>query len=177
MTDNKGQLPVFNYKDNKMISDKPEGTMNFVSTTSKVQNEYEGPEGERIFPRALAQKLSFKSQVITLNARGFTGLSVGDLCSFEVPAYEPPGMDNPLGIDPYMSGRYIVRKIHHKISTVKDNHSMNLELIKDAVRVAYPEENLDILSKKENQDSLTYLQYELDDTIIDIAGNNNDVTA
>jgi hypothetical protein len=54
---------------------------------------------------------------------------------------------------------------------------MNLELIKDAVRVAYPEENLDILSKKENQDSLTYLQYELDDTIIDIAGNNNDVTA
>ena len=177
MTDNKGQLPVFNYKDNKMISDKPEGTMNFVSTTSKVQNEHEGPEGERIFPRALAQKLSFKSQVITLNARGFTGLSVGDLCSFEVPAYEPPGMDNPLGIDPYMSGRYIVRKIHHKISTVKDNHSMNLELIKDAVRVAYPEENLDILSKKENQDSLTYLQYELDDTIIDIAGNNNDVTA
>ena len=177
MTDNKGQLPVFNYKDNKMISDKPEGTMNFVSTTSKVQNEHEGPEGERIFPRALAQKLSFKSQVITLNARGFTGLSVGDLCSFEVPAYEPPGMDNPLGIDPYMSGRYIVRKIHHKISTVKDNHSMNLELIKDAVRVAYPEENLDILSKKENQDSLTYLQYELDDTIIDIAGTNNDVTA
>ena len=48
---------------------------------------------------------------------------------------------------------------------------MNLELIKDAVRVAYPEENLDILSKKENQDSLTYLQYELDDTIIDIASN------
>ena len=70
-----------------------------------------------------------------------------------------------------MSGRYVVRKIHHKISTTKDNHIMNLELIKDAVRVAYPEENLDILSKKENQDSLTYLQYELDDTIIDIASN------
>ena len=171
LVDNKGQLPIFNYKDNQMISDKPEGTMNFVSTTEKIQNDYEGPEGERIYPASMAQKLSFKSQVLSLDCKGFTGLSVGDLCSFEIPAYEPAGTDNPLHIDPYMSGRYVVRKIHHKISTTKDNHIMNLELIKDAVRVAYPEENLDILSKKENQDSLTYLQYELDDTIIDIASN------
>jgi len=171
LVDNKGQLPLFNYKDNQMISDKPEGTMNFVSTTEKIQNDYEGPEGERIYPASMAQKLSFKSQVLSLDCKGFTGLSVGDLCSFEIPAYEPAGTDNPLHIDPYMSGRYIVRRIHHKINTAKDNHTMNLELIKDAVRVAYPEENLDILSKKENQDSLTYLQYELDDTIIDIASN------
>ena len=171
LVDNKGQLPLFNYKDDKMISDKPEGTLNFVSTTEKLQNDYEGPEGERIMPNSMAQKLSFKSQVLSLDCKGFTGLSVGDLVSFEIPAYEPAGTDNPLHIDPYMSGRYIVRKIHHKISTSKDNHTMNLELIKDAVRVAYPEENLDILSKKENQDSLTYLQYDLDETIVDIASN------
>ena len=171
MTDNKGQLPLFNYKDDKMISDKPEGTLNFVSTTEKLQNDYEGPEGERIMPTSMAQKLSFKSQVLSLDCKGFTGLSVGDLVSFEIPAYEPAGTDNPLHIDPYMSGRYIVRKIHHKINTAKDNHTMNLELIKDAVRVAYPEENLDLLSKKENQDSLTYLQYDLDETIVDIASN------
>ncbi len=171
MTDNKGQLPLFNYKDDKMISDKAEGTLNFVSTTEKIQNDYEGPEGERIYPASMAQKLSFKSQVLSLDCKGFTGLSVGDLCSFEIPAYEPAGTDNPLHIDPYMSGRYIVRRIHHKINTAKDNHTMNLELIKDAVRVAYPEENLDLLSKKENQDSLTYLQYDLDETIVDIASN------
>ena len=171
LVDNKGQLPLFNYKDDKMISDKPEGTLNFVSTTEKLQNDYEGPEGERIMPNSMAQKLSFKSQVLSLDCKGFTGLSVGDLVSFEIPAYEPAGTDNPLHIDPYMSGRYIVRKIHHKINTSKDNHTMNLELIKDAVRVAYPEENLDILSKKENQDSLTYLQYDLDETIVDIASN------
>ena len=171
LVDNKGQLPLFNYKDDKMISDKPEGTLNFVSTTEKIQNDYEGPEGERIYPASMAQKLSFKSQVLSLDCKGFTGLSVGDLCSFEIPAYEPAGTDNPLHIDPYMSGRYIVRKIHHKINTAKDNHTMNLELIKDAVRVAYPEENLDLLSKKENQDSLTYLQYDLDETIVDIASN------
>lgn len=171
LVDNKGQLPLFNYKDDKMISDKPEGTLNFVSTTEKLQNDYEGPEGERIMPTSMAQKLSFKSQVLSLDCKGFTGLSVGDLVSFEIPAYEPAGTDNPLHIDPYMSGRYIVRKIHHKINTSKDNHTMNLELIKDAVRVAYPEENLDILSKKENQDSLTYLQYDLDETIVDIASN------
>ena len=171
LVDNKGQLPLFNYKDDKMISDKSEGTLNFVSTTEKLQNDYEGPEGERIMPTSMAQKLSFKSQVLSLDCKGFTGLSVGDLCSFEIPAYEPAGTDNPLHIDPYMSGRYIVRRIHHKINTAKDNHTMNLELIKDAVRVAYPEENLDLLSKKENQDSLTYLQYDLDETIVDIASN------
>ena len=164
--DNKGQLPLFNYKDGKMISDKPEGSLNFVSTTEKLQNDYEGPEGERTLPRNDAQKFSFKSQSISLDCKGFTGLSVGDLVSFEVPSYEPPGMDNPLDIDPYMSGRYLVYKIHHRISSNADVHTMNLECVKDAVRVAYPEENIDTFSSRENNDSLTYLQYELDELIL-----------
>ena len=50
-------------------------------------------------------------------------------------------MSNPLDIDPYMSGRYLIRKIHHRISTPNDIHTMNLECVKDAVRVPYPEEN------------------------------------
>ena len=45
-----------------MISDKPEGRLNFISTTEKIQNDYEGSDGERIFPASMAQKLSFKSQ-------------------------------------------------------------------------------------------------------------------
>ena len=179
MTDNKGQLPLFNYKDDKMISDKAEGTLNFVSTTEKIQNDYEGPDGERIYPASMAQKLSFKSQVISLDCRGFTGISVGDLCSFEVPSYEPVGKDNPLDYDPYMSGRYLIRTIHHKIDTAKDNHKMNLELVKDAVRVAYPEENIDIHTNRENLDSITFLQYQLDEALINEANQetHNEIMA
>ncbi len=167
--DNKSQLPILNYKDGKLISDHAEGTVNFVSSTKKVQNDYELPEDERTIPQSMSQKLSFRSQVISLDCKGFTGLSVGDLCSFEVPSYEPAGMDNPLDIDPYMSGRYLVRKIHHKITTSKDLHSMNLEIVKDAVRVAYPEENIDTFTVRENLDSLTYLQYQLDDALTEAA--------
>ena len=170
--DSKSQLPLFNFKEDKMISDKPEGRLNFVSTTEKIQNDYEGPDGERIYPASNAQKLSFKSQVISLDCKGFTGISVGDLCSFEVPSYELVKKDNPLDFDPYMSGRYLIKSIHHKIDTAKDNHKMNLECVKDAVRVAYPEENIDIHTTRENLDSITYLQYQLDEALINEANQD-----
>ena len=171
LTDNKSQLPLFNYQDDKMISDKPEGRIMFVSDTTKLQNDYVETDTKRILPRSLSQKLSFRSQVLSLDCKGFTGLSVGDLCSFEVPSYEPPNMSNPLDIDPYMSGRYLIRKIHHRISTPNDVHTMNLECVKDAVRVPYPEENIDTFTYRQNNDSLTYLQYTLDETIVESADN------
>ncbi len=90
-----------------------------------------------------------------------------------MPSYEPPGMDNPLDIDPYMSGRYLIKKIHHRISTSNDMHTMNLECVKDAVRVAYPEEAVDTFTYRENQDSLTYLQYSLDDALLDTANTES----
>ena len=171
LTDNKSQLPLFNYQDDKMISDKPEGRLNFVSNTTKIQNDYKETDTARILPRSMAQKLSFRSQVLSLDCKGFTGISVGDLCSFEVPSYEPPNMSNPLDIDPYMSGRYLIRKIHHRISTPNDIHTMNLECVKDAVRVPYPEENIDTFTYRENQDTLTYLQYDLDESLVESADN------
>ena len=170
-TDNKSQLPLFNYKDGKMISDMPEGTLNFVSNTQNLQMDYQSETYDKSIPRANAQKSSFRSQVLSLDCKGFTGISVGDLCSFEVPSYEPQGMDNPLDIDPYMSGRYLIRKIHHRISTTNDMHSMNLECVKDAIRVPYPEESIDTFTYRENQDNLTYLQYQFDDSLLDNANN------
>ena len=120
----------------------------------------------------MSQKLSFRSQVLSLDCKGFTGISVGDLCSFEVPSYEQKGMDNPLDIDPYMSGRYLIRRIHHFISTTNDMHTMNLECVKDSVRVPYPEESVDTFTYRENQDSITYLQYDLDDALLETADND-----
>ena len=171
-TDNKGQLPIFNYQDGKLISDKPEGRLNFVSSTSKIQNDYEAEPFEELYNKMMSQKLSFRSQVLSLDCKGFTGISVGDLCSFEVPSYEQKGMDNPLDIDPYMSGRYLIRKIHHRISTTNDMHTMNLECVKDSIRVPYPEESVDTFTYRENQDSITYLQYDLDDALLETADND-----
>ena len=71
-----------------------------------------------------------------------------------------------------MSGRYLIKSIHHKIDTAKDNHKMNLECVKDAVRVAYPEENIDIHTTRENLDAITYLQYQLDEAIINEANQD-----
>ena len=68
-----------------------------------------------------------------------------------------------------MSGRYLVKSIHHNIDTQKDNHKMNLECVKDAVSVAYPEENIDIHTTRENLDAITYLQYQLDEALINEA--------
>ena len=174
LTDDKSQLPLFNYNQGELLSDRSEGRLNFISNTSNVQNDFKSEPYETIYPQSMAQKLSFKSQTISLDCKGFTGVSVGDLCSFEVPSYEPQGMDNPLDIDPYMSGRYLIRKIHHRISTSNDMHTMNLQIVKDAVRVAYPEESIDTFTERENQDSITYLQYQLDDTLLQ---NTNETLA
>jgi hypothetical protein len=41
LTDNKSQLPIFNFKEGQMISDKAEGTLNFVSSTTQIQNDFD----------------------------------------------------------------------------------------------------------------------------------------
>ena len=56
---------------------------------------------------------------------------------------------------------------------------MNLECVKDAVRVAYPEENIDTFTSRENLDSITYLQYQLDEALINEANQetHNEIMA
>ena len=171
-TDNKGQLPLFNYKNNKFFSDFAEGTEYAFSTTSNIHDEHNYPDYGRTIPKRLAQRLSFASMNISLDARGFTGISAGDLCSFEMPSYEPAGGDNPLNYDPYMSGRYLVKSIRHKIDTSKDLHTMNLECMKDAVRKPYPEESIDTFTDRENTERLNVIQDQLDD--LTIKGANED---
>ena len=44
-------------------------------------------------------------------------------------------------------------------------------MCEDAVRVPYPEENIDTFTYRQNNDSLTYLQYTLDESIVEMADN------
>ena len=165
-TDSKGILPLFNYKNDTTFSDYPDGTLYYFSDTKKLHNNAESPDKHVDVPKRLSQKLAFESFNISIDVPGFTGVSCGDLIAFEMPAYEPAGRDNPFDHDPYLSGRYLIKSVRHKVSTVDDYHSMNMECIKDAVKDPYPQENLDTLSTRENTDRINVLQYELDDTIL-----------
>lgn len=165
-TDNKGILPLFNYKNDTTFSDYPDGTLYYFSDTKKLHNNAESPNKHVDVPKRLSQKLAFESFNISIDVPGFTGVSCGDLIAFEMPAYEPSGRDNIFDHDPYLSGRYLIKSVRHKVSTVDDYHSMNMECIKDAVKDPYPQENLDTLSTRENTDRINVLQYELDDTIL-----------
>ena len=104
---------------------------------------------------------------LTITVPGFTGVSVGDLIAFEMPSYEPSGVDNPLDLDPYMSGRYLVKAIRHKVQTAADKHEMVLDICKDSVYTGYPQENINTLDTRENQESVNVLKYDLDDTLLD----------
>ena len=164
-TDTKSMAPVINYHGNQ-FSDYAETRTFMKSTTTKIHDDFEGvPKGTTMAKR-LSQKLAFASMQVALTARGFTGLSAGDVVALEIPSYEPAGADNPLDNDPYMSGRYLVKNIRHKIDTTKDNHTMAITCMKDAVRVPYPEEEIDTFTGRENAEAINVLQYELDDTII-----------
>ena len=175
-SDNKSIAPMINYE-GKQFSDFAETVLYLQSTTTKIHNEYEDePKGTNTAKR-LSQRLAFAAMQVSLNARGFTGLSCGDVVALEIPSYEPPGVDNPLDHDPYMSGRYLVKSIRHKIDTAKDMHTMAISCMKDAVRVAYPEENNDTFTGRENSEATNILQYELDDTLITEAskGDNDGI--
>lgn len=165
-TDGKGILPLYNYNAGKTISDYPEGTTYLVSDTSKIHDNAEFPSYVDIVPKRLSQKLAFETMNISLNVPGFTGVSCGELISFEMPAYEPSSRDNPYDNDPYLSGRYLIKSIRHKINVTEDYHNMSLECIKDAVKLPYPQENIDTLSNRGKKDRITLLQYDLDDTIL-----------
>jgi hypothetical protein len=103
---------------------------------------------------------------ISLNVPGFTGISCGELIAFEMPSYEPVGRDNPYDNDPYLSGRYLIKSIRHKINVLEDYHNMSIECIKDAVKSPYPSEDNDTLSTRGKKDRTTVLQYTLDDTLL-----------
>ena len=167
LQDNKSIMPLFNYKDNKFFSQFPQGTQYMVSTTENVHTDIERVPHEVNLPKRLSQRLAFETMSLTITVPGFTGISVGDLVAFEMPSYEPSGVDNPLDLDPYMSGRYLIKSIRHKIMTTADRHEMILEIFKDSVHTGYPQENVNTLDDRKNKESINVLKYDLDDALLE----------
>ena len=65
--DDKVMLPAANYDQGKTLSDSPDGTLYFVSTTENIHTDYEQAPQEKILGKRLSQRLSFETMTLSLN--------------------------------------------------------------------------------------------------------------
>lgn len=72
--------------------------------------------------------------VIVAVAAGNSAIEVGDLINFTLPANEP--QDETRRIDEYLSGRFLITSIRHKIT--QDGYEQVLEFTKDSLAKALP---------------------------------------
>jgi len=173
-TYNKFATPLFPFENNKFLSDNAEGTLYYQSETKKVHNTTELPNSENILQKSLSQKSMFDSMKIAMTVPGFTGLSCGDLIAYEMPSYEPSDKKDPLEIDPYMSGRYLVESIRHTFNVGRDKHIMNIECIKDTVRNPYPAEQIDTFTDRHTlKDNLNIVKSKIDEALLQNTEDNN----
>ena len=162
-TDN-GVIPFFNYSKGKTISDFKEGTLLFESTTDKIHDSYNFLGRDKVAQKRVSQKAALSSIILEIEVPGFTGISVGEVVHFTCPSFAP--VKNPLekDNDPYLTGRYLISSIRHKIDIKgTKTHAMTIELIKDSYNKSLPEDNLDLFTGQEADDGRIYSQYELDD--------------
>ena len=160
--------PVYPFRDGRQLDDLAEGTFLMSSNTKKIHNDFDTvPSEDKLLVRN-SQEVMFDSFKMSLNLPGFTGLSVGDICSVEIPLYEQVNKGD-LDIDPYLSGRYLVSKITHKINPRETYNSMIVEVIKDSVKRPYYATDIEVepvLHKGEK--GKVYDNYSIDDGIFSL---------
>ena len=170
----KGILPKY-IREGKSLSDFPESTLYLRSDTNALHYTTEGnivdtPNLKEIVQQRLSQRLAFQSLRIELTVNGYTAVKAGDLITFELPSYEPKDGNEPTDRDPYMSGRYLVTAVRHRIDIKMKKHIMVLECMKDSVRVPYPVEINDTFIDKEQKNPGIIDIYELDKILINSYG-------
>jgi hypothetical protein len=169
-TDNTGILPLFN-KEGKFLSSQYNTSRMFASSTQKIHDNTELPNPRDYLQKRLSQRLAFTSFKLEITVPGFTGLTAGDLITFEMPSFQPYGEGNPRDNDPYMSGRYLITSIRHQLNRKQNKHIMILECMKDSVRKPYPEENVDTFTGKEKERRGIINIYELDKNTLNALNN------
>ena len=65
--DDKVILLAANYDEGKTLSDNPDGSLYFVSTTENVHTGYEMAHKEKILGKRLSQRLAFETMTLSLN--------------------------------------------------------------------------------------------------------------
>ena len=127
--------------DDKSVSDYAESKVSVMPTTRFAHNEDTGSFGVDAEQDGLnaASRLSQRNQVLggtilEMTIKGQSYLQVGDVVEFNLQTIENKRNSNGK-FDPQYSGRYIITKIRHRVTT---REYLNvIELIKDSVATSY----------------------------------------
>lgn len=93
---------------------------------------------QEFFQRRMSMEAQMNGIILEVQIPGdSTGeISIGEFVDFSLLATSPTD-DNEIINDPYLSGRYMVTRIHHHIAKGDNRYSMILELISDTVFQEY----------------------------------------
>ena len=127
--------------DDKSVSDYAESKVSVMPTTRFAHNEDTGAFGVDVEQDGInaASRLSQRNQVLggtilEMTIKGQSYLQVGDVVEFNLQTIENKRNSNGK-FDPQYSGRYIITKIRHRVTT---REYLNvIELIKDSVATSY----------------------------------------
>ena len=127
--------------DDKSISDYPESKISVMPTSRFIHNEDTGAFGIDVEQDGIttAARLSQYNQVlggtrIEMTIKGQSYLEVGDVVQFNLQTVE--NKKNSQGkFDPQYSGRYVITKIRHRVTTT--DYVNVIEIVKDSVAKSY----------------------------------------
>tara|TARA_B100000902_G_scaffold59439_1_gene66437 strand:+ start:131 stop:1639 length:1509 start_codon:yes stop_codon:yes gene_type:complete len=163
-------MPMYNYEDNKLLSDFPEGKYMFVSSAIGMHDKKNETTGqitaidtaavENTLQKSISQIGAFNSFVIEIVVPGNTSVTAGDVISFETLTQSDTKNNK---IDPYMSGNYLVSEVRHLIQRPKStpNHNMTLVCIKDSVSQPYLKNDKEVLNREKGK-GLDVEQFSID---------------
>jgi hypothetical protein len=161
-----GLMPIYNYEDNKMMSDFSEGRYMFLSATQGMHHEttdktpVDTADIKNTIQRSISQQGAFNSFSIELLVPGNTAVTAGSVIEFST--LTSSGVDNPT-IDPYMSGTYLVVEVRHIMQSITNNtiHNMTLICAKDSISRPYMKNDKEVLHTEKDQYA-DFDQYEID---------------
>ena len=153
-----GFMPIFNYEEGKIMSEFSEGKYMFESSTQGMHDTTQNvtdksvsigpPDIENTLQKAISQQQAYDSFTIEIKVPGNTGVSAGDVISFETTTFGGP-QSKSKEIDPYISGNYLVTNVRHLIDTTQ--HITLLTCAKDSISAGYPTEPLELLNKEKDE--------------------------
>jgi hypothetical protein len=97
--------------------------------------EYQGttlPEHTLMNRTSIAQQLN--NQILEISISGDSERRVGDIVSFSLPAAESVGGDDDPKWDKYLTGKYLVTAVTHKVMSTPESYETILELTKESIQ-------------------------------------------
>lgn len=162
-------VPEYPFRDGKMLSEFPDGTFYHSSDNSNTHEDANGnvykhiDDGDKISKR-ISQAACLDSFKMRINVPGYTGLSVGEIITIDLPKYEKTS-EGDRDRDTILSGRYLVSKIVHMVKPGNSYHSMSVECVKDSVMVPYYSSTIETEPKLVDKKGDVYYQESIDDGI------------